>query len=92
MQTIIDVLGCGTLYMYPNNIAVAIYITSFKDITHKILPLFQDRSLEGGKLQDYLYWIDIHKLMSEGSHLTRDGLDAIMIFRDKKVSGRYTER
>jgi len=46
-------LGTGSLYRYPNGLAVNITIINFADITHKILPLFHENSVGGVKLCDY---------------------------------------
>jgi hypothetical protein len=56
---------------------VVITIVNFKDLTNNLLPLLDNHSLDGTKLQDYLSWKRAHKLMSEGSHLTIEGLNTI---------------
>lgn len=55
LQCIINRLGCGTLNKYTNQDAVRLNITSFKDISNKIIPFFENGILLGGKIKDYTY-------------------------------------
>ena len=74
MEALVKYLGTGSLYIYPNKLAVSINIINFTDITDKILPLFNENPIAGVKLSDYKDWLQIHKLISEGYHLTSEGL------------------
>jgi hypothetical protein len=53
MKALIQFLNAGSLYKYPNGLAIGIYIVNFKDITEKIIPLLNEYTISGVKLKDY---------------------------------------
>jgi hypothetical protein len=76
MKALIQFLNAGSLYKYPNGLAIGIYIVNFKDITEKIIPLLNEYTISGVKLKDYKDWVKVHELMQKGSHLTSVALRA----------------
>ena len=52
-----------------------------------IIPFFEKHPLKTRKQQDFLIFRDVVRLMSDGSHLTQDGLERIRV-----LSGRLEER
>lgn len=87
MNFIILRLGCGSLYKYPNGLAVYINVVSFEHITDKIIPLLNGK-IEGVKRNDYLDWCKIHNLMLDKKHLTPEGLNTIRSIKDNINRGR----
>lgn len=68
--------------------AVTLVITKFSIIRDKIIPFFELYPLTGQKKLDYLDWCKISKLMSEGSHLTTEGLNLIRDIKEGMNKGR----
>lgn len=99
IESLLKTLNCGRLYKYPNGKAVVVTIVKFNDLTNNILPLLDSYNLflpggaasEGGgdgtKLQDYQSWI--HQLMSEGSHLSIEGLDIFRTIKPEMNTTRF---
>ena len=54
MENLIKNLGSGEIYRYPKQPAVSLTIVKFSDITDIIIPLFNQNSLVGVKLYDFL--------------------------------------
>jgi hypothetical protein len=53
MQKIVEYFGSGKIYKYPGKAAVSLSIVDFKDITHRIVPFFNENPIVGTKLYDY---------------------------------------
>jgi hypothetical protein len=53
MESIINYLGTGKIYTYPNKKAVSIYIVKYMDITKIIIPFFNKYPIDGVKLYDF---------------------------------------
>lgn len=89
LQSIVKVLDCGTVNDYKNGQnAVTLNISSFSDITLKIIPLIENGVLLGDKQKDYICWKKAHDLMRKNQHLTIDGINEIKKLKSKMISGR----
>ena len=74
LENIIKYFGTGNVYKYKGKSAVILTIVNFSDITNRIIPFFGNNPLlPGVKLNDYLDWCKIQKLIENGSHLTLEG-------------------
>lgn len=92
IQSIINTLNCGTLTYYTNNQEAVVYtVTSIKDIGNKVIPFIDNGCLLGGKQKDYIYWKTAYNLMSQGKHLSKDGMDEIITIKSKMMSSRYNK-
>jgi hypothetical protein len=88
MEYLIKYLGAGQIYKYPKNPAISLTIVKFSDLTNTVIPFFEKNPLLGVKLLDYLDWCKIAKLMSDGSHLTLEGLELIRKIKSDMNTGR----
>lgn len=88
LESLSKYLGSGSVTKYSGKAAVVLTITNFSDITNTIIPFFYNNPLLGVKLLDYLDWCKIAKLMSEGSHLTTEGLNLIIKIKSGMNTGR----
>ena len=52
-------------------------IVKFTNIVEKIIPFFDKYPIQGEKLNDYLDWCKIARLIKNKSHLTNEGLISI---------------
>ncbi len=52
-------------------------VRSLSDIQNKIIPFFEQYSLQSAKHQDFLVFCEVVKAMSKGEHLTEVGLQSI---------------
>ena len=88
MKLLKKYLRSGIIYKYPNQSAVSLTIYNISDINNIIIPFFNKNTLFGVKLLDYLDWLEIVKLVNDGSHLTIEGLNLIRKLKDGMNTGR----
>jgi hypothetical protein len=74
--------GCGKIYENRriDNHRESLYrycVRSSVDLREKIIPFFDTYSLITSKLQDYLVFKDVLKLVRQGDHLTIEGLTEV---------------
>jgi len=63
--------------------AISFRVTKFKDIAETVVPFFNNYPILGSKLQDFLDFKYVVKLMASKSHLTPEGFNEI-----KKIKSR----
>lgn len=88
MEKLVEYFGSGNVYKYGGKSAVSLSIVNFTDITNVIIPFFNQNSLIGIKLYDYLDWCKIHSLMINRSHLTAEGIISIRDIKSGMNTGR----
>ncbi len=81
-----DVLGCGTLRWRKDGVCY-FETTSLTAIREKVIPFFQRYKLVSKKQQDFESWCRIALLMESEKHLTREGLEEILIIRGPMNNG-----
>nr|3QQY_A Chain A, Ribosomal protein 3/homing endonuclease-like protein fusion [Ophiostoma novo-ulmi subsp. americana] len=90
MNSLITYLGCG--YIKEKNKSefswLDFVVTKFSDINDKIIPVFQENTLIGVKLEDFEDWCKVAKLIEEKKHLTESGLDEIKKIKLNMNKGR----
>lgn len=91
MQKIVEYLGSGKIYKYGGKSAVSLSIVDFKDITNIIIPLFNENTIIGIKLYDFLDWCKIHTLMLNRYHLRVEGIHNIRKIKSGMNRGRNFE-
>ena len=88
MECLINYLDSGQIYKYPDKPAVSLIVVNFSQINNKIIPFFKKYPLHGIKLFDFRDWCKIAKLMSDGKHLTLEGLNIIKTIKSGMNKGR----
>ena len=88
MELLIKYLGSGTIDINKRTSVVCLTITNISIITKIIIPLFNKYPLLGVKYLDFLDWCKIANLMSEGKHLTNEGLKLITEIKSGMNTGR----
>jgi hypothetical protein len=82
LELIASYLGAGIVNIHSEK-AYVFKITKLVDLTTKIIPLFDKKSIQGVKHLDYLDFCEVAKIMSEGKHLTTEGMDWIRTIKNK---------
>jgi translation elongation factor EF-Ts len=80
-------LEAGIVNIHSEN-AFVFKITKLVDLTKKIIPLFEQKPIQGVKQLDFLNFCEVAKIMSEGKHLTTEGLDLIRTIKNKMNTKR----
>ena len=88
IDLLIKYLGSGKIYKGSKNRVVSLTIYKFSDIINLIIPFFEQNPLYGVKVLDFIDWCSVAKLMSEGKHLTIEGLELISTIKDRMNRGR----
>nr|5T2H_A Chain A, I-OnuI_e-hTCRa [synthetic construct] len=90
MNSLITYLGCGSIREKNKSEFrwLEFEVTKFSDINDKIIPVFQENTLIGVKLEDFEDWCKVAKLIEEKKHLTESGLDEIKKIKLNMNKGR----
>jgi len=86
MILIINYLNCGKLFKIGT--CFDLRVSKFSDVIKKIIPFFEKYPIKGVKHLDYLDFYKVVKLMSNGSHLTNEGLEQIGSIKAQMNKGR----
>lgn len=84
--TMKDFLDCGILEKLPSREEIRLLVYSLKDITQKILPLFENNNLISQKQKDFNNFKKVSCLMLNKEHLTEKGLNKIKSIKSKKMN------
>ena len=77
MELLIKYFDSGLIENHSKFPAVSLVIVKFTNIVEKIIPFFDKYPIQGEKLNDYLDWCKIARLIKNKSHLTNEGLISI---------------
>ena len=88
IELIIKYFGSGKIEKHTQFPSVTLVIVKFSDLIEKVLPFFELYPLIGIKQNDFLDWCKAAKLITDGSHLTIEGLNLIRIIKDGMNKGR----
>ena len=80
-------LDAGIVNIHGEN-SFVFKITKLVDLTKKIIPLFELNPVLGIKQLDFLDFCEVAKIMSEGKHLTTEGLELVKKFKNKMNTKR----
>jgi hypothetical protein len=88
IELLVKYFGSGYKEKHTKAPAVTLVIVKFEDIGEKIIPFFEQYPLIGVKKYDFIDWCKVFKIMSDGSHLTIDGLNLIRTIKSGMNKGR----
>ena len=77
MNSLVAFWGCGKVFLRFRENKVDFQILKLKDLTDKVIPLFQSISLQGVKSKDFADFCKAVDIMKVKGHLTNEGLDQI---------------
>jgi len=72
--------------------AIFFVISSFKDITEKLIPFFNKYPLIGDKNKSLEDFVTVVELMKENKHLTKNGLEKIKQIKAGMNKGRKIDK
>ena len=82
-------LKCGNTFKYSNEDFIRLRVRNFKDIYHKIIPLFKKYKIEGIKYLDFQDFCEVAELINKKAHLTLEGYEQIKIIKSRMNKARY---
>ena len=74
LKSLIKLLNCGRIQKESKRPVIQFVVSKLKDISEKIIPIFNKYPLQSSKKLDYNDFCEILKLMENKSHLTLDGM------------------
>ena len=80
------IIGCGTLRFRRDGVCY-FEVTDLKDILEKVIPFFGRFPILSRRRRDFLVFVEIARLMDTGMHLTREGIERILVLRDPMNNG-----
>ncbi len=96
LQQIRDTIDCGNIYdlsyeRYGWNPHVELKVSSFREITDKLIPFLKQYPLRAKKHNSFQYFLQAVKLFEKKEHLTLDGIQKLRNLRKKmnKFSKKY---
>lgn len=87
MKSLIEFLGCGTVFKLDQD-ACEYRVTKFSDIKDKIIPVFDKYPILGIKSEDFQDWCKVAEMMNKKEHLTEEGLSKIIKIKAGMNIGR----
>jgi len=78
LQYIAQFFGCGSSKLRSNKEAGDFVVSKLSDLNQIIIPFFDKYRIIGEKFKDFEDFKKVTILMSNGAHLTREGLDNII--------------
>ena len=88
IELIMKYFGSGKIEKHTQFPSVTLVIVKFSDLIEKVIPFFELYPLIGIKQNDFLDWCNAAKLITDGSHLTIEGLNLIRIIKEGMNKGR----
>jgi len=88
LKSLVNYLGCGRYYLVSGQDKGYFIVSSFSDISEKIISLLNKYPLVGSKRQNYLDFVKVCELMRSKAHLTKDGLKEIKQIESGMNKGR----
>ena len=81
LESFIRVLDCGSLYITEKTGIARFTVVNFTDIVEKIIPFFDEYPIFGSKYKDFQDFKQASILMKSKSHLTKQGLEQIVLIK-----------
>lgn len=88
ISSLIKYWGCGNVYEDSSSSVVVFVVSNLSDINNKILPFFDQYTLQWNKKLDYLDFCKVVEIMKVKAHLTEEGLDQIRVIKRGMNLGR----
>lgn len=86
LESLLSFLGCGRCSYSRNE--VTFIISTFFDISTKIIPLFKKYPLLGTKKEDFRDFFKVAELINSKDHLTKEGIGKIRMIKSTMNSKR----
>ena len=81
-----EVMGCGTLRFRKDGVCY-FEVTNLEDIIAVVIPFFIRFPLLSERKKNFQIFVEIAMLMDQGMHLTKEGIERIIVLRDPMNNG-----
>jgi hypothetical protein len=77
------IFGCGSFNIVEKSGIINFSVRNLSDITDKIIPFFDEYNIQGVKAKDFNDFKEASILMKSKLHLTKEGLDKILLIKSR---------
>jgi hypothetical protein len=88
IKSLVHYFKCGNYHKRSTQSASVFYVSRLPDIIQKIIPFFDQYSLQGGKYKDFADFKRAATIVKKKEHLTVDGLEQIVKIKAGMNRGR----
>ena len=83
LESFAHIFGCGNFNIVEKSGIVSFSVRNLSDITDKIIPFFsfEEYNIQGVKAKDFNDFKEVSILMKSKLHLTKEGLDKILLIK-----------
>lgn len=78
-----QIFGCGSFNIVEKSGIVSFSVRNLSGITDKIIPFFEEYNIQGVKAKDFNDFKEASILMKSKLHLTKEGLDKILLIKSR---------
>lgn len=78
-----QIFDCGSHYIIEKSGIIKFYVRNFEDISEKIIPFFEKYKIQGVKSKDFEDFKEASILIKSKLHLTKEGLDKILLIKSR---------
>lgn len=83
LESFAQFFGCGNSFIVEKSGIITFSVKKFSDITDKIIPFFEEYNIQGIKAKDFNNFKEASILMKSKLHLTKEGLDKILLIKSR---------
>lgn len=80
--------GCGNINIVEKSGIISFSVRNLSDLTDKIIPFFEEYNIQGVKAKDFNEFKEVSNLMKSKLHLTKEGLDKILLIKSRMRHSR----
>ena len=88
LESFVQFFGCGSFYIREKSDMGIFTVKKFEEIFNILIPFFEQYPVLGAKFKDFEYFKEASLLIKSKSHLTKEGLDNIMLIKSRMNSKR----
>lgn len=83
LESFSQVFGCGSLSIKEKTAIGTFAVSNFNNIVDKIIPFFEEYPILGVKAKDFKDFKEASVLIKSKAHLTKEGLDEILLIKSR---------
>lgn len=88
LKSFAQIFSCGNINIVEKSGIVSFSVRNLSDLTDKIIPFFEEYNIQGVKAKDFNDFKEVSNLMKSKLHLTKEGLDKILLIKSRMNHSR----
>jgi hypothetical protein len=83
LESFVQVFGCGSFSIVEKSGIARFAVLNFSQIVENIIPLFEEYPILAAKAKDFEDFKEASVLIKSKAHLTKEGLDKILLIKSR---------